>query len=619
MGREEPPRKSGPLEHELREALQRVLACRGLAECAQLRKFLAFIVEESLRGRACELKEYRVGVEVFRKSPTFDPRLDPIVRVQAGRLRARMAHYYRGEGSADPVVIELPKGSYAATFHYRSDAGQSRSAVAPPGRMGVAVMPFVDLSKEGDQGHLCYGVRDELIRVLTRIRPLRVIAWKRGSEETGHRWDARAVGAEVEAAYVVEGSVLKSEEHLRISTYLIEAATGAYLWSEAFEGINSDLVLFLERISHAVVAALRAQITGAELGSPVRPPTGSVAAYDLYLRGRYHWGQRTEAGLKKAAEFFRRSSNEDPGYALAYSGLADASALLANYGMVPPGEVWETAYEAANSAVLLDSELAEAHTSLAHVKATHDWDWPAAGAGFLRAIELNPRYATAHHWYALTCLAPQGRLDEAREEMRLASMLDPVSWSIARDTAVVDFYCRDYESAVAACEQTLDLSSTFASAYWILGLIHSQMGEAEQAVEYLTEAVRLAPDAARMQAAFGWALVQAGQPARARAVLEELTRLSGTRYVAPFDFFTVYLAMGEKDAALAQFAQACRDRNFELMFVTVDPRFEALAREPAYASQLETISRSPVQRPGRAVQPPRTAGDFQRAPTRMLK
>jgi tetratricopeptide (TPR) repeat protein len=312
------------------------------------------------------------------------------------------------------------------------------------------------------------------------------------------------------------------------------------------------------------------------------PPTSNPAAYDLYLRGRYHWNQRTGEGLRKAADFFRQATAEDPGFCLAYSGFSDASALLCNYGLLPPFNLWAEAGQAADTAVRLDGESAEARASLAHVMATHRWEWKQAGPEFLRAIALNPRYATAHHWYALTCLAPQGRLDEAREEMRLARMLDPVSWSIARDTAVIDFYRHDYPDAIAACERTLDLAPAFASAYWILGLIHSQTGGMDQAIGYLSKAVRLAPEAPRLRAAVGWALATAGSRAGARAVLDELVNLSARRYVAPFDFFTASVALGDEDAALFRLAEACRHRNFEAMFVHLDPRFAEVVRRPAY-------------------------------------
>ena len=224
-----------------------------------------------------------------------------------------------------------------------------------------------------------------------------------------------------------------------------------------------------------------------------RRPNENLAAHNLYLQGRYHLNQRTEEGLRKALDFFEKALVEDAQYALAHSGLADAYGLLAHYGVLGPAEVWTKAAASATTAVMLDDNSAEAHTSLAHVKATQDWDWTGAEREFQRAISLDPRYATAHHWYAMSCLAPLGRLDEALEEMCVAQALDPVSSIVARDLAVIHFYRRDFETALEQCDHTIELNPHFAPAYWMLGVIQEQRKDFDESAAAFQRAVHLSP------------------------------------------------------------------------------------------------------------------------------
>ena len=376
-------------EHAVvREHLTRILASRTFHQGDRLKRFLSFIVAEAIAGHRNELKEYVIGVQVFGKEESFDPRTDPIVRVQARRLRAKLGQYYREEGRADELIVDLPKGGYAPVFTRRDAVAAPRRVVSatPVDRNTVAVLPFADHTGTRDLDYFCRGVREEIVHRLTRLPALRVLV----SDEPRNHGDAGG------AAMIISGSVRRSGDQLRLIAQLVDGASGCYLWSESVDARVDDAFGGQERIAEAIVGKLEPELSGAAHGA--RRATENMAARNLYLQGRYHLNQRTEEGLRKAVDFFEKTLAEDAQNAPAHSGLADAYGLLNHYGMLGPAEAWTKAASYAASAVMLDGNSAEAHTSLAHVKSTQEWDWASAEREFQRAVALNPRYATAHHW-----------------------------------------------------------------------------------------------------------------------------------------------------------------------------------------------------------------------------
>src|SRR2546428_6459342 len=434
----------------IRDELARILGSVTFQPVDRLKRFLAFIAHEALAGRSDQLKEYVIGVQVFGKEASFDPRTDPIVRVQARRLRARVVRYYREQGQRDEVVIELPKGGYAPVFKRRDPGAAPRRSIAATlaNRNTIAVLPFADHSPSGDLEYFCKGLRQEIIHGLAKNDKLRVLAWD--PADLSSAIDPRDTIAKIDAAMIVTGSVRRAGDVVRVSIQVIDGASGCYMWSESLNADINDALAAQEEAARAVTTRLRPELL-AGVGA-ARRPTENLAAHNLYLQGRYHLNQRTEEGLRKAVDFFEKAIVEDPQYAPAYSGLSDAYGLLGHYGVLGPADVWTKTASSAASAVMLDGNSAEAHTSLAHVKATQDWDWAGAEREFQRAITLDPRYPTAHHWYAMSCLAPMGRLDEALDEMLLAQSLDPVSSIIVRDVAVIHFYRRDFDAALDQCD-----------------------------------------------------------------------------------------------------------------------------------------------------------------------
>ena len=567
---------------KIREQVERILHSKSFEGVERLKSFFSFIVAETIEGRGDQLKEYVVGQYAFDKGDAFDPRNDPIVRVQARRLRARIARYYLEEGQADEIAIELPKGGYVPTFR-RRDAPQPKRPIAATlvSRNSVVVQPFDDISQEGSLGFLCTAITQEIIGALTAVERLHVSL---GSRHRKPGADGEAESPDrMNAATIVSGSVQKLGDQLRITSQLIDSSSGNFLWSQSMDVRSGELDFSVqEAVAHAVSDRLQAGLsdTGWRMASSRQPK--NLAAFNLYQQARYNLDQRTEEGLLRAVELFEKVIAEDPQYALAYAGLANAYELLGHYGAIPPVEVWTKAPSYAGRAVLLDDQLSEAHTALAHVKSTQDWDWKASEQEFRRALELDPRNSTAHHWYAMSCLAPMGRLDEALQEMQLASALDPVSSIISRDVAMVHYYRRDFDAALEECDHTIALNPHFPPAYWALGLVQEQRGEFDESIAALKRAIELSPRSPRMKGSLGRTLALSGMRKEAEAILAELETLSRERYISPFEIASIHFALGSQEEGFEWLEKAFKDRCFELISIKVDPQFDALKNDPVF-------------------------------------
>lgn len=565
------------------QQLDRILGSAAFRQVHRLKRFLRFIVTEAVEGRHDKLKEYVVGVQVFGKEDSFDPRTDPVVRVQARRLRARLVRYYEEEGRADELVVELPKGGYAPQFVLRSPAATQRRPVgaALANRNILAVLPFADHSIEQNLEHLSRGIREEIVHCVAEIPTLRLLAWD--TSDPGAAVRRGDTPFPTHAAAVITGSLRRSGDHVRVTTQMIDAASGCYLWSESLDARLDNTFETQERVARSVLKRIKSELLDSGDLRAVQRPTPNLAAHNLWLQGCYHLSQRTEEALLKAVEFFERALVEDPDYSLPHSGLSDAYGLLSHYGAWGPAEVWTKAAASAATAVLLDGNSPEAHTSFAHVKSTQDWDWAAAEKEFLRAISLGPRYPTAHHWYATSCLAPMGRLDEALEQMCLAESLDPVSSIIARDVAVMYYYKRNFDAALEQCDHTIELNPHFAPAYHTLGLVQEQRGELDESIAALQRAANLSPLSPRMRAAFGRINALTGNRKVALDTIGDLEELARNRYVAPFDFASIYIALRRLDQGFTWLVRACEDRCFDMLFINVDPRFDPVRRDRRFA------------------------------------
>ena len=423
---------------------------------------------------------------------------------------------------------------------------------------------------------------------LAKLDGLRVMAVQPGgSRPPGDGSDPAA-----HAAILLTGSVRACANRLRITIHLIDNATASYLWSESIDAAADDMFAAQEAVASAVVRKLEPRLLEVGQRRGLRRPAENLAARNLYLQGRYHLNQRTDEGLHKGLDFFEKAIVEDSQFALAHSGLADAYSLLAHYGVRQPSLAWTSAASSAASAVMLDGNSAEAHTSLAHVRATQDWDWQGAEREFQLAIELDPSYATARHWYAMSCLVPMGRLDLALEQMQMAQSLDPVSSIVARDLAVILAYRRDYEAALEQCDHAIELNPHFPPAYWALGMIQEQRNELDEAVAAFQRAIDLSPQSPRMHAALGRTLALSGKRSLAARSLQKLEAMAKQRYLSPFEFAVVRFALGQVDLGFRWLRKACEHRAFDVLALKVDPRFEELRDDARFAAVLREIGLS---------------------------
>ena len=457
----------------------------------------------------------------------------------------------------------------------------------------VMVLPFVNASGDSELEYLSDGITDSIIHWLSQLPPLRVMARSTAYRYRGREGDAQDVGKELSVRSVLTGRILRRGEALVVRAELVDVAHGWQLWADQYVRPWGDVLTLEDDIARKISATLRLRLTGEQQEHLARRPTADQEAYHLYLKGRYLWNRRNDASLKKAIEFFERAVTRDPRYALAHVGLADSYALLAcqvAFGSLDPREAHPKATAAARKALDLDGGLAEAHASLGNVLASYQWDWPAAEQEFRRAIELNPRYATAHHWYAemLTYLK---RLDEAFREIHLALELDPLSLGINTDTAWI-FYCaRQYDAAVEQLRKVLDLEPEFLPARTLLAVTYEMKGQQEAASAEFQVAQRLFRQSGIPVAMRGYVLAAGGEEDR-RKGWQELQEVgqpcSKDRRILRYGdvpaccLAAYYTHSGETALALDHLEKALAERSSWLAYLAVDPIFDGLRREPRF-------------------------------------
>jgi len=608
---------STPPPEAVRAQLERILASRTFAHAGRLSRLLRYAVEQALSGQADQLKEYVLGVQVFDKGEDFDPRIDPVVRVEAHRLRSRLRSYYETDGDRDPILIELPKGSYAAVFRARSPAARpgvrrrARSVAlagtatlagllayaavtriwhpsvpAPP--LSVAVLPLANLSGDPGQDFFADGMTDAIIGDLATIGGLRVISRTSTMHYKQTQKRLPEIARELKVAYVVEGSLSRAGDHVRISAQLIEAATDRHLWAQRYERDLRDALALQKEVARAIAEGIKGRLTPQEQQRLAVARAVNPKAYEDYLKGRYQWGKRTEEGLRKSIEHFDQALTAEPGYALAYAGLAESYALLASYGVSPAHEVMPRARAAAQRALQTDDRLAEAYASLGFVKSFYDWDWRGAEQDYRRALERNPNCATARHWYA-GYLRATGRLEEAIAEMRRAQALDPLSRAITRDLGRALYSMRRYDEATREHRQALDLDPDFPSGYLHLGMAYLAQAKNQEALTALLKARSLPGGNPLILGALGLCHGALGRQADARKILAELEARSRSEYVSPMSRVFVHIGLGQKDQAFQQLERACQERDGWVAWLKVDPVFDSLRGDPRFAGLLRQV------------------------------
>jgi TolB-like protein/DNA-binding winged helix-turn-helix (wHTH) protein/Flp pilus assembly protein TadD len=459
-------------------------------------------------------------------APTPKPRIGPM-----GRIVVALA-----------IVLSL----LAVTLWQFRSRGRAPSSIR-----SLAVLPLENLSGDASQGYFADGMTDELITDLSQISALRVISRTSVMVYKGARKPLPQIARELNVDAVVEGTVLRSGDDVRITAQLIDASTDKHLWSQSYEGELRDTLALQNRVASAIADQIRINLTPREQAALKNVKVVNPEAYESYLKGRYFWNKRTADGLKVALAYFNQAIEEDPKYAQAYSGIADTYALLGDwqYAVMTPKEAFPKAKAAAIKALELDSTLGEAHNSLAFILDGFDWDLESGGKEFRRAIELNPGYATAHHWYAWH-LSLLGQYDEAVAEMRKAENLDPLSLIINADLAELLVLARSYDESIRQSRKTIEMDPNFALAHNQLAQAYFQKHMYGEAVAEFQKAVQLSGRSPTSVANLARAYVASGKKSEAGQLLSELRKRSSPGYSNAAEIAMIYASFGDMDQAM---------------------------------------------------------------------
>ncbi len=466
----------------------------------------------------------------------------------------------------------------------------SRPRPKPPAeKIRLAVLPFHNLSADPEQEYFSEGMTEEMIAHLGRLHPQRlgVIA---GNSAMRYKHTDRGIdqiGHELGVDYILAGSVRRAADRVRITAQLIQVSDQTHLWAEIYERQLADVLAIQSDVAGRIARSLTVELLPAQQAALARASTTNSEAYEAYLKGRYHWNKRTEEGLKKAIEYFEQATAKDPEYALAYAGLAECLSVLGWYSLHPPKESVPIAKAAATKALEIDNKLAEAHTSLASAKMYYDWDWLGAEREFKLALELNPNYATAHHWYG-DYLVMMGRFAEASTELERAHELDPLSLIINKTTGDPFYYGRQYDQAIEHFRKIIEAEPNFYVTHIFLGWAYEQKGQFPEAIAEFETASRL-DDSPVILAALGRAYAVSGKRGEAQKVLEELKELSQRRYVSPYLMAIIYTGLRKKDQAFEWLEEAYQDRSDWLAWLKVDPRLDSLRSDPRFTDLLGRV------------------------------
>jgi TolB-like protein/Flp pilus assembly protein TadD len=606
--------------------LHKILSSKYFCNSKRHREFLRFTVTETLAGRASNLKEYVLGVDVFGRQDSFDPHVSPIVRVGASRVRAKLQAYYNGEGQSDPVTIEMPRGSYVPVFRHRRDLNKKnpaendqqfwrrskwilailafvlllsvgglssyafiarrdlRVASAPLGKItSVAVAPFRSTVPEKEVEYINDWLTDELISRLSEEQSLRVVAHSPVLQLTRAVERKGDMGGPLGADVVLQGTTERIADHARIRVELVDVRTGYHRWSDLYDCALKDVFAVQHEISRAIVRTLQNRPTYPSFQSAA---TG-LEAYNLYLDGIYQVNHQSYQGLMNAVEYFRKSIAIDPHFALAHSRLANAYIGLTEWGEFPASQGLVQAGSSADKALGILPDSAEAHASLGLVNSLR-WRWTAAEHEFGRAVERDPGNGEVREKYAVNYLLPMRRLNEAIEQIQKAHVLPPMSVATNVNLCRV-YYCNgDYEQAIDQCRRALAIEPSSSDAYFLLASALAQkslLAEAASAIE----SIGPPGDNARIVAFRGYISGLRGRVQDAQTALHQLDELSARKHVSSYDRSLVYLGLKDSGRAMKFLEQAYEERDPALIYLAVDPKWGNLRSAPRFRALLEKV------------------------------
>jgi TolB-like protein/Tfp pilus assembly protein PilF len=463
------------------------------------------------------------------------------------------------------------------------------SPVAANHEKSIVVLPFKNMSADPEQEYFCEGIAEELINALAQIKGLQVIARTSAFSFKGKDLDIREIGGKLNVETALEGSVRKSGQRLRIAAQLVNVEDGYHIWSAQFDREMKDIFAIQEEISLIIVDNLKLKLLKEEKEKIFKRHTDDYEAYNLYLRGRYFWYRRYEGGLQKGLMLFQQAVEKDPLYALAYVGIADSFGVLGLFSFIRPDEAYPRAKAAAEKALEIDPELAEAHASLGWISMHYDWDWQAAEKEFRRAIKTNPDYAPAHLWYGM-CLGITGRFDVSIDEMKKAQELGPLEPLINAMLGWSLYMARRFEESIEQNRKVIEMEPNFSIVYWYQIGNLAAMKMWDEAIQCAQKVVQLSGGAAFALGALGFAYGSAGMRDQALNALERLNDLAKVRYASPFHRASVYVGLGEKDKAFENLEKAYTDRESMMAYLGTWPFFDSVRLEPRFKVLLKKMN-----------------------------
>jgi len=453
----------------------------------------------------------------------------------------------------------------------------------------LAVLPLENLSRDPEQDYFADGMTEALLTELSKISALRVISRTSVMQFKGTKKTVPEIARELNVDAVIEGSVQREGDQVRITVQLIHGPTDRHVWADSYQRELRGILALQSEVAQAIAQEINIKVSADEAARLVHTRPVDPEAHEAYLKGRYYWNKSTEEGLKKAIGYFNQAIEEDPSYAPAYAGLAESYALFGDFEILPPKEAYPRAQAAATKALELDDALAEAHTALGLVRLEYDRDWAAAEREFQRAIELNPSYPTAHQfysWYLGAVLRPEECIAEARRALEL----DPLSVFRNADLGITLYLVGQYDRAIEQSQKALELDPNLDYAHWTLGLAYVQKAMYEEGIAHLEKAVTFSGSSPRYVASLGYAYAVAGRRHEARKILDKLNELSKHRYVSPYFIAAVYTGLGDKENALEWLEKAYQDHSGWLAYIKMQPEFAPLRSDPRFQDLLRRMN-----------------------------
>lgn len=509
------------------------------------------------------------------------PELERIVRKCMEKDRERRYHSSR-EVSIDLRNLQRDSDTSALTnaAAFRKTLstrrGRSRKAID-----SLAILPLINADGDPDTEYLSDGITESIINNLSQLPRLRVMARSTVFRYKGKEVDPQRVGQELGVRAVLSGRVLQRGDLLIIKAELVDTEDGSHLWGEQYNRKLSDIFMIEDEISREISDKLRLKLSGAEKKQLTKRYTENTEAYHIYLKGRFYWNKRTPEGLKKGIEYFEQAIDSDPGYALAYAGLADSYNILVSYSALAPHEAFPKAKAAAARALEIDGTLAEAHTSLAFVTFGYDWDWAGAERGFKQAIRFNPGYAFAHNFYAVL-LSALGRFDEAFAQIRNAHDLDPLSLPINTNLGWLLYLARRYDEAILQYLKTIDLDDGFPLAHRRLAQTYEQTQRYGEAEAEFQKAFALSGDEVELLSARGHFYAIVGETDKANRFLNQLEAFAKFRYVPSYLVARIYLGLGDIERVFELLGRALDERYGYLAYLNVEPMFDGIRADARF-------------------------------------